>query len=597
MKILELIPLKKPVTSSIFIPGSKSYTNRALILAAITKGKVKISNPLFSDDTKAMIGVLRKLGVRILIKKNVIEVIGSINDSKKKDFILDVNLSGTTLRFILPILTIIPGIKMLGGKEGLNKRPVKILVDALRTLGAKIEYIGEEGFPPLKITSSTLHSGEITLDGSVSSQYFSALLMMLPIIGNSTITIKGIQVSQPYSDMTLETMRKFGVEIRNGNHKKYAIPDKQNYKLKEYVVEGDFSSAGYFLGIAALTKSTIILKNLESHSLQADRKILDVLRQMGNNIVFGKNEIIIVGKGVKPISVNAIDFPDSVQTLAVLAAFAKGTTKISGIQSLRVKETNRVIALQQELKKMGIQTSSTRKTLTIHGGSPKAAIINTYNDHRMAMSFAIAATKLSGIRITDPDVVTKTFPNFWSELKKLGVKIEERSSNKQKIVLIGFMGSGKSSLAPVLAKRLGFMCIEMDDLVVERSKEKSVKEIFEKLGEPHFRSLEQQIAESLENEKNVVISAGGGVVMNKKIIESLAKNAIIIFLSTSFETIEKRLGNNSDRPLWKDNKKARLLSNLREPLYKQAADIVVSTENKALTKITDEIIEKMGGNL
>ncbi len=517
---------------------------------------------------------------------------GSTNDIENKDFTLDANLSGTTLRFILPVLTIVKGIKILGGKEGLNKRPIKILVDALRTLGAKIEYIGEEGFPPLKITSSTLNSGEITLDGSISSQYFSALLMTLPFIGNSTIKTKGVQVSKPYIDMTLETMRKFGVEVVNEKYKKYVIPDKQTYKIKEYVVEGDFSSAGYFLGIAALTKLIVTLKNLNPYSLQADRKILDVLEQMGNKIVFQKNEITIIGKGIKPVDTDAIDFPDSAQTLAVLAAFAKGITRISGIQSLRVKETDRVFALQQELKKMGIKTHSTENELTIYGGNPKPATIDTYEDHRMAMAFAVAATKLSGMRINDPDVVTKTFPNFWNKLKKLGVNITEESG-RSKIILIGFMGSGKSSIAPLLAKRLICTHCEMDRAVLERSKEKSIEEIFEKFGESHFRNLEEQVAKSLERKKNIVISAGGGVVMNNRTMESLAKNTTIIFLLTSFETIEKRLGNSSDRPLWRHKKKAKLLFNLRKPLYEKFADIIVQTDGKSLEEITQEVIKKL----
>src|SRR5690348_1413410 len=301
MKTIRISPLEKPISTEIEIPGSKSYTNRALLIASLTHNPVRIINPLLSDDTEAMINILRKLGIKILTRNNSVEVIGSIHDIKNKDFVLDANLSGTTLRFILPLLTVVPGIKILEGKDSLNKRPIKILVDALRTLGAKIEYLDKEGFPPVKVTSSTLKSREIILDGSISSQYFSALLLTLPLIGNVTIKTKGVQISKPYIDMTLETMKKFEVKVLNENHRKYIIPNKQNYKAKEFLIEGDFSSAEYFFAIAALTKSTITVKNLNQHSLQADREILDVLEQMGNKIVLGKNEISIIGRGIKPV--------------------------------------------------------------------------------------------------------------------------------------------------------------------------------------------------------------------------------------------------------------------------------------------------------
>lgn len=425
MKTINLLSLKNPVRKNVMIPGSKSYTNRALIMAAMTQGKVEIINPLISDDTKAMIECLRTLGIKINLLKNSIEVVGSIDDIKDKNYELDANLSGTTIRFILTLLTLVPGIKILKGKEGLNKRPIKDLVEALKSLGAKIEYVKQKGYPPLIIRSSKLIAGAITIQGDVSSQYLSSLLMTSPLIGKIVIKVNGVRISKPYIDMTMDIMKKFGVQVVNEKYRKYTISNKQNYKAKEYVVEGDFSNAGYFLAIAALTKSTLTLKNLNPKSVQADKKIINVLEQMGSKITYGLNEITIKGNGVKPIRVNMVDFSDQAQTIAVLAAFAKGVTTILGIQSLRIKETDRITAIQQELRKMNIKTSLLRNALSIYGGNPKAAKIDTYGDHRMAMSFAIAGTKLPGMQINDPDVVNKTFPDFWEILRNIGIAIEE----------------------------------------------------------------------------------------------------------------------------------------------------------------------------
>jgi 3-phosphoshikimate 1-carboxyvinyltransferase len=399
----------------IAIPGSKSYTNRALLLAALTEGKVTIKNPLFSDDTKAMIHCLQTLGIKIKVFKTKIDVIGSIENVKDKNYVLNANLSGTTIRFLLAFCTIIPGVQTLTGKEALQKRPIADLVDGLKQLGAKIEYIGKNGYPPLKILSSDLSSKTVSMSGKVSSQFFSAIMMISPIIGNITIHVLYTQISKPYIDMTIAIMKQFGVTIINNNYKNYVIR-KQKYKQSEYTVEGDFSSAGYFFAIAALNKKTLKIKNLNSESKQADKKILGVLKKMGSKINFGKNEITISGNGIKAMTIDMTDFPDQAQTLAVLAAFANGTTKLTGVQSLRVKETERVVALQKELKKMSIRTTATKNTLTIYGGNPKPATIDTYGDHRMAMSFAVAKSKLPEIVINNPEVVNKTFPDFWKKL-------------------------------------------------------------------------------------------------------------------------------------------------------------------------------------
>lgn len=382
----QITPLSKPVNKTITTPSSKSLTNRALILAALTKSKVKIINPLNCDDTKAMLECLNTLS------------------KKSTSFNLNAKLSGTTIRFILALSCLLPREKKIYGEEGLNKRPIKELVESLRQLGAKIEYLKKDGFPPVLVSSSTLKSGTIKIKGDISSQYLSALLMISPIVGDITIKVLGEQISKPYIDMTLDLMKKFGVSVTNKNYQEYFIK-KQDYFTKEYSVEGDFSSAGYFFAIAALTGSTITMKNLNPKSKQADLEFVKILKRMGNKI--------------KSTTVDMTNCPDQILTLAVLSSFAKGQTKISGINSLRIKETDRVTAVCKELSKMGIETKSDQNTLTIEGGNPHGAEIETYEDHRMAMSFAVAGCKLSGMVIKNPEVVSKSYPNFWKDLQKI----------------------------------------------------------------------------------------------------------------------------------------------------------------------------------
>lgn len=413
-----IIPLLKPIKTSLVIPGSKSYTNRALFIAAMSSYSVKIINPLISDDTRAMINCLKTLGIKILEKKDSIEVSGNLATTADRPYNLNANLSGTTLRFLLVLSTVIPGTKTLSGKESLNKRPVRELVSALLQLGAKIEYLKEKGYPPVRILSSKINPGTVKIKGSVSSQYISAILMVAPLIGEVNVEVTGPQVSVPYIDMTIDIMEKFGVKVKNNNYKNYNVSSGQKYNAKQYLVEGDLSSASYFLAIAALTNSRITLENINPRSKQGDLKFLKILESMGNKIGFSKNQLTIQGKGIKSVSIDMTDCPDQIQTLAVLATFASSITRISGVQSLRIKETDRMSALKKELKKMDIKTSSTKNTLTIYGGNPKAASINTYNDHRMAMSFALAGMKLDGMVIKDPMVVSKTFPFFWKEIGK-----------------------------------------------------------------------------------------------------------------------------------------------------------------------------------
>lgn len=372
MKHAVLSPLQKPIKTEISIPGSIGYTIRALNIAAMTKGPVKIVNPLESDDTRKMLAALQTLGIPVEISKNFFKVTGDISNVQNKKYTIDIGLSGRTARSILALLCIVPGEKTVICDEPFKKRPIGDLVEGLRQLGAKIEYTEKEGYLPVKISSSQLTAKKITMNGANSSQFFSAVMMISPIIGEITITVTGKQASKPFIDMTIAIMKHFGVTVENNNYTQYKIKKNQIYiNPKNYVVEPESTSASYFFAIAAITKSTVKIMNLKPDSMQGDLLFINILQSMGCKITENIHEQWIEVKGSDKLHGITIDLngcPDLVPTLAVVAAFANGVTKITNIEHARLKETDRIQAPVTELGKMGIKTSYTRDTLTIYGG-------------------------------------------------------------------------------------------------------------------------------------------------------------------------------------------------------------------------------------
>lgn len=427
MDTVKIIPLKKTLHTEVLIPGCLSYTIRALNLAAMTEGSVKIQNALKSDDTFAMVGVLKTLGINVEEGADYFTVHGTVDDVKIGEYTLDINISGRTARTVLALLCIVPGTKILTCKESFKKRPVADLVDGLRQLGAEIEYMEKEGYLPVKIKSSTLKAGITKMKGTVSSQYFSAIMMIAPKIGEITIEVIGDQASKPFIDVTISAMKEFGVEVINNDYKQYKISENSVYKQQTYIVEADAIAASYFWGIAAVTKSTIKVLNLPSTSAQGDVRFADILEKMGCVVIKNDKERWVEVTGTDELHGITIDMnanPDTVQTLAVIAAYAKGTTHITGIHHLKIKETDRIEAPRKELEKMGVEVKATDDSMTITGGNPKSAEIDTYGDHRMAMAFAVAGTRTNGIAIKNPGVVSKSFPNFWETLKNIGINYE-----------------------------------------------------------------------------------------------------------------------------------------------------------------------------
>lgn len=429
MNKIEIIPVKNLENSKVTIPGSKSYTNRALIMAALGNGKSVIKGYSESDDSEALIEALKRLGIMIEKSNSKIVVYGNGGEFSKFKGKIDIGAAGTTMRFLTSLCCLVPGEIILDGSERMRERPIEELVETLKNLGAKIEYLEKEGYPPLKIIGGNMKGGEAFMDGSVSSQYFTSLLLIAPCFKNDLkIKVKGEQVSKSYIDMTVGSLKDFGVKVLNNDYKEYVVESEENYKSVEYRVEGDASGASYFFGVAAILGQKIRVENINPKSNQGDIKFVDLLEEMGCEVVKNEKENWIEVKGPKKLKNIECDMelmPDTAQTLAVIASLADGKTKISGLRTLKIKETDRIEALKNELGKMGVEVETGDDYIIINGGAPSGAEIETYKDHRMAMAFAIAGCKIEGVKILEPEVVTKSFPQFWEKLEKLGIKTKK----------------------------------------------------------------------------------------------------------------------------------------------------------------------------
>jgi len=431
-KIYEVQPIQvNDHLKSVAIPGSKSDTNRALVIASLAEGKSCLQGISESDDSQLLIQALQQLGVKFQTTDNSLEVLGLGGTFEPFFGELNCGIAGTTGRFLAAISSLVPGNFILTGEGKMLERPMQELLEALKQLGCQIEYLGKPGCLPVRFhnpkTLAQIQKTQIVqLKGDVSSQFFTALLLIAPTLPlGLTIEVLGHQVSKSYIDMTQSILGKFGVEMLNENYQRYTVKPNQKYLAKTYQVEGDASGCSYFWAIAAITGQAIQVTNIDPNSVQGDVKFADILEQMGCQVIKDYPRKAITVKGpvsceqLKPITVNMENMPDTAQTLAVVAAFVPGKTKITGLSTLKDKETNRLLAMQTELTKMGIQVDIGPDWMIIHGGHPKAAEICTYHDHRMAMSFAVAGAKIPGIKIQNPEVINKSFPEFWTKLESL----------------------------------------------------------------------------------------------------------------------------------------------------------------------------------
>jgi 3-phosphoshikimate 1-carboxyvinyltransferase len=418
MTSIEIKPIQN-LNASVEAPSSKSYTNRALIAASLADGISYLENCLLSDDTKHMMKALEQLGIPFTMDNCDITVMGRAGRIGIARNPIFAGNAGTTLRFLASFLALGHSRYTLDGDERMRERPVLDLIEGLQQLGVKIKGSVKEGYPPLVIEADGIQGGKTSVRGEKSSQYLSSLLLAAPCAQSDIeIEVIGDLVSKPYVKMTLDVMKAFGISVeqKGGTFKIHA---PQKYKPAYYRIEGDASNASYFFAAAAIAPGKVRVNNIYPNTAQGDISLVDLLGQMGCKIVKQDGWIEIEGGPLKGIDVDMKDMPDMVQTLAIVALFAKGKTTIRNIAHLKIKETDRIGDLARELAKIGAKVEAGPDFLTVEGGELKGAPIETYNDHRMAMSFAVAGLKIAGITIENPGCVGKSFPDFWERFQTL----------------------------------------------------------------------------------------------------------------------------------------------------------------------------------
>jgi 3-phosphoshikimate 1-carboxyvinyltransferase len=417
------------VNGEVSAPPSKSYTHRAVILASLAAGESIIRSPLISDDTLHTIDAARSLGAEITLDSDRLTISGTggkirVGDRQN----IFAGNSGSTIRMVAPLAALGQGKVILDGDSQLRQRPIGDLLLALESLGVHARSLNNNGCPPIEIQGGKFTSGEVTTSGMASSQHISALLMVAPYTEEG-ISIKigdGLH-SRPYIDITLDVMQAFGVKVVNKDYKEFMVKGNQGYKARDYRIEGDYSSAAYFFAAGAIGGKPVTIKNLKADSAQGDKYLLNILSEMGCSVEQGKERIKISrSQELSGVTLDMGDYPDLVQTVAVVAAYARGKTGITNIAHLRLKESDRIGDTAAELSRMGIKTEVSDNSIVIHGGKPKGSQIEAHADHRLAMSLAIAALFAKGNSIINgAEAVSKSYPQFFAELKKLGAKIEE----------------------------------------------------------------------------------------------------------------------------------------------------------------------------
>ena len=412
MESLELKPIRR-AAGKVRLPGSKSISNRVLLLAALASGDTEVSGLLDADDTRVMRGALSKLGVRFL--KRRVRGVGGPFPVKKAELFL--GNAGTAFRPLTAALVMTGGEYRLAGAPRMHERPIGDLVNALRGIGADVEYLGADGYPPLALHPAAIKLNEpVTVKGDVSSQFLTALLMALPLLNSkSRVEVQGELISKPYVEITLNVMRRFGVEVARREWHSFEVPAARYVSPGKIYVEGDASSASYFLAAGAIGGGPVRVEGVGRDSIQGDVRFTEVLERMGARVSMGDGWIEAAGgKKLKAVDMDLNHIPDAAMTAAVMALFADGPSTLRNIGSWRVKETDRLAAMATELRKLGARVEEGRDSLRISPGKLKTAVIDTYDDHRMAMSFSLAALGGVPVRINDPGCVAKTFPEYFS---------------------------------------------------------------------------------------------------------------------------------------------------------------------------------------
>jgi 3-phosphoshikimate 1-carboxyvinyltransferase len=430
-QLIEIQTVRSPVRGVVRPPGSKSLTNRALVAAALAEEPSILRGALASDDTRVMIDSLSRLGVSVIPGEaaDVLRVAGGgvralAVPSRPEGQVVDLWLgnSGTSIRFLTALCATGQGVYRLDGNDRMRERPIGDLVRSLNELGVEAVCERANDCPPVRVTARGLRGGTVRVSGTLSSQFLSGLLLAAPAAQSDlTLEVPGELVSRPYVDMTCALMRAFGVETAVQHSEgglQFRVP-RQTYRGRDYPIEPDASAASYFFAAAAVTGGTVTVEGLGALALQGDVGFVDVLERMGCEVVRGEHALTVTGRTLRGVDVDMNAISDTAQTLAAVAPFANGSTTIRNVAHMRHKETDRIHAAATELRRLGVAVEEFDDGLTIHPGPMRSATIETYDDHRMAMSFAVIGLRQPGVRIADPGCTSKTYPEFFADLDRL----------------------------------------------------------------------------------------------------------------------------------------------------------------------------------
>jgi 3-phosphoshikimate 1-carboxyvinyltransferase len=420
-QVLEIAP-RGPLLASVRVPGSKSISNRALVLAALAYGESRLDGVLDSDDTQVMAAALAAIGARVAQDGDRWHVHG-FDGRPQAARAIDVGASGTAARFLTAVLALVPGETVLDGTARMRERPIAELVAALRALGVQVAAEGKGGCPPVRCTGGAAFGGEAVIDARRSSQFVSALLLIAPYAARPVLLRlhEGVLVSRPYVEVTLDMMRAFGAEAGFRDATTLEVAPGRRYRARDYAIEPDASTAAYFFAAAAITGGRVRVEGLPASSAQADMGFLLLLERMGCEIVRDARGIEVRGAGspLRAVEADMSAMPDAVLAAAVTALFAHGTTRIRNVGNLRIKESDRLLALETELRKLGAEAHADADSLVITPRALHGADIDTYDDHRVAMAFALAGLRLPGVRIRDPGCVSKSWPRYFEVFSAL----------------------------------------------------------------------------------------------------------------------------------------------------------------------------------
>lgn len=419
--MIEIKPIEGKIDATVTIPGSKSYTNRALLASALADGRSILKHALFSDDTLYMARALRSLGHEVGDDRSAatFEVVGTGGQIPVSKAELFIGNAGTAARFLTSYLTLGSGEYSIDGVERMRQRPIDDLLDGLWQLGANVSTKFGNGCPPVLIEANGLPGGKAVVNAQKSSQFLSSILLSAPYAKRDVeLEIADQIVSKPYIDITLSVMSSFGVDVQRDGYKRFFVRSGRRYCAREYAIEPDASSASYFFAAAALVGGRVRVMNLTADSAQGDARFVEILRQMGCEVNYGDDFIEVIGRGkLEGVEVDMNEISDTAQTLAAIAPFAKDRVVIKNIGHIRRKETDRIAAIVNELRRLKVKVDELEDGLIVYPSEVQPASIETYDDHRMAMSFAVIGLKIPGVKIKDPECVSKTFPNFFDKLE------------------------------------------------------------------------------------------------------------------------------------------------------------------------------------